>query len=80
MNGTVAITDHGWYEFLPAQNGLDEMNFWTPSAYGRSEATMGRRSSSSSRRAMARPASAQEIKSAGSSRPNQDLSCHLRYG
>jgi hypothetical protein len=32
MNGTVAITDHGWYEFLLAQNGLDEENFWTPSA------------------------------------------------
>jgi len=33
MNGTVAITDHGWYEFLAAQQGLDEVNFWTPSAH-----------------------------------------------
>ena len=33
MNGTVAITDHGWYEFLLAQRGLDEVNFWTPSAH-----------------------------------------------
>jgi putative restriction endonuclease len=33
MDGTVAITDHGWYEFLLAQHGLDEVNFWTPSAH-----------------------------------------------
>jgi hypothetical protein len=33
MSGTVAITDHGWYEFLLAQSGLDEVNFWTPSAH-----------------------------------------------
>lgn len=33
MQGTVAITDHGWYQFLLAQSGLDEINFWTPSAY-----------------------------------------------
>jgi putative restriction endonuclease len=33
MNGTVAITDHGWYEFLLAQGALDEVNFWTPSAH-----------------------------------------------
>jgi putative restriction endonuclease len=33
MNGTVAITDHGWYEFLLAQGILDEVNFWTPSAH-----------------------------------------------
>ena len=33
VDGTVAITDHGWYEFLLAQNGLDEVNFWTPSAH-----------------------------------------------
>jgi hypothetical protein len=30
MNGTVAITDHGWYRFLLAQDNLDEVNFWTP--------------------------------------------------
>ncbi len=33
MDGTVAITDHGWYEFLLGQDGLDEANFWTPSAH-----------------------------------------------
>jgi putative restriction endonuclease len=33
VDGTVAITDHGWYEFLLAQEGLDEVNFWTPSAH-----------------------------------------------
>ena len=33
MNGTVAITDHGWYEFLRAQSDLEEVNFWTPSAH-----------------------------------------------
>jgi HNH endonuclease len=33
MNGTVAITDHGWYDFLLTQKGLDEVNFWTPSAH-----------------------------------------------
>ena len=33
MNGTVGITDHGWYEFLLAQSDLDEVNFWTPSAH-----------------------------------------------
>ena len=29
MDGTVAITDHGWYEFLLAQVNLDEVNFKT---------------------------------------------------
>lgn len=33
MDGTVAITDHGWYEFLAEQRDLDEVNFWTPSAH-----------------------------------------------
>src|SRR5690349_5311848 len=33
MNGTVAITDHGWYRFLLSQDDLDEVNFWTPSAH-----------------------------------------------
>lgn len=32
MEGTIAITDYGWYEFLAAQQGLDEVNFWTPFA------------------------------------------------
>lgn len=33
MEGTVAITDHGWYEFLLQQKKLEEVNFWTPSAH-----------------------------------------------
>src|SRR5579871_5002108 len=33
VNGTVAITDYGWYEFLLGQSPLDEVNFWTPSAH-----------------------------------------------
>jgi len=33
VDGTVAITDHGWYELLLAQDPLDEVNFWTPSAH-----------------------------------------------
>lgn len=33
MEGTVAITDHGWYDFLRTQKGVDEVNFWTPSAH-----------------------------------------------
>ncbi len=32
MDGTIAITDHGWYERLAAQPGLDEVNFWKPTA------------------------------------------------
>ena len=31
MQGTVAITDEGWYEFLSAQPSLHEVNFWSPS-------------------------------------------------
>jgi putative restriction endonuclease len=30
MRGTIAVTDHGWYEFLRGRN-LPEVNFWTPS-------------------------------------------------
>lgn len=30
MNGTVAVTDFGWYEFL-TQHSVTEVNFWTPS-------------------------------------------------
>lgn len=30
MRGTVAVTDHGWYDFL-ARRRPDEVNFWTPS-------------------------------------------------
>ncbi len=32
MQGTVALTDHRWYEFLLAHPELEEVNFWRPSA------------------------------------------------
>ncbi len=32
MQGTIAITDHGWYRFLSAHPEIEEVNFWTPSA------------------------------------------------
>jgi putative restriction endonuclease len=32
MQGTIAITDPGWYGALRAQAGLEEVNFWKPSA------------------------------------------------
>lgn len=32
MQGTVAITDHGWYSFLSGRSAIAEVNFWTPSA------------------------------------------------
>ena len=41
MEGTVAITDYGWYEFLENQPNLDEVNFWTPSAYWGFRAEVG---------------------------------------
>jgi len=31
MNGLIAITDFGWYEYLLGQSPLDEVNFWRPS-------------------------------------------------
>lgn len=30
MQGTIAVTDYGWYEFLQSR-ALPEVNFWTPS-------------------------------------------------
>lgn len=33
MEGTVAIADYGWYDFLRQQKGVEEVNFWTPSAH-----------------------------------------------
>jgi putative restriction endonuclease len=30
MQGTIAVTDTGWYEYL-SQRALEEVNFWTPS-------------------------------------------------
>lgn len=30
MQGTIAVTDYGWYEFL-ARRSVPEVNFWTPS-------------------------------------------------
>lgn len=41
MEGTIAITDHGWYEFLLSQPKLDEVNFWTPSSYWSFHANAG---------------------------------------
>jgi hypothetical protein len=32
MQGTLAITDFGWYDFLRQQPDLAEVNFWTPSS------------------------------------------------
>lgn len=32
MRGTIAITDYGWYDLLRNQQGLEEANFWKPSA------------------------------------------------
>lgn len=32
MQGTVAVTDNAWYEFLTAHPEVTELNFWTPSA------------------------------------------------
>jgi putative restriction endonuclease len=32
VQGTIAITDYGWYERLRDQPGLEEVNFWKPSA------------------------------------------------
>lgn len=31
MNGLIAVTDYDWFEFLRAQEPLDEVNFWRPS-------------------------------------------------
>ncbi len=31
MTGVIAITDWDWFQFLSAQEGLDEVNFWRPS-------------------------------------------------
>jgi len=33
MEGTIAITDYEWYEYLSSLGNLDEINFWTPSSY-----------------------------------------------
>jgi putative restriction endonuclease len=32
MQGTVAVTDSGWYEFLAPRIDITEVNFWRPSA------------------------------------------------
>lgn len=32
MQGTVAVTDLGWYECLAQHPELDEINFWKPSS------------------------------------------------
>lgn len=33
MDGTLAITDKGWYDLLRSQPDLTEVNFWKPSAH-----------------------------------------------
>ncbi len=33
MEGTVAVTDFGWYSHLRSHPELEEVNFWKPSAY-----------------------------------------------
>lgn len=35
MNAYVGVTDRDWYRFLRAQQRLDEVNFWQPSAGNR---------------------------------------------
>ena len=32
MRGTIAVTDYGWFDLLRNQQGLEEVNFWKPSA------------------------------------------------
>ena len=32
LQGTLAVTDYGWYEYLRTQPDLAEVNFWRPSA------------------------------------------------
>ncbi len=33
MQGWVAVTDSGWFDFLARRRHRDEVNFWTPSTY-----------------------------------------------
>jgi len=32
MKGFVGVTDNDWFVFLSQQPGIDEVNFWQPSA------------------------------------------------
>jgi hypothetical protein len=34
MNAYVAVTDRDWFDFLAAQDGVDEVNFWQPNPWG----------------------------------------------
>jgi putative restriction endonuclease len=34
MNAYVAVTDREWFDFLSSQDGVDEVNFWQPKAWG----------------------------------------------
>lgn len=34
MNAYVAVTDRDWFDFLSAQGGVDEVNFWQPRSWG----------------------------------------------
>lgn len=41
MRGYIANTDKDWFDFLAAQSGLEELNFWQPSG-GRSAPSCAR--------------------------------------
>jgi putative restriction endonuclease len=34
VNGYVGVTDRDWFDFLSAQHGVDEVNFWQPNPWG----------------------------------------------
>ncbi len=34
MNAYVAVTDRDWFDFLAAEPGIDEVNFWQPNPWG----------------------------------------------
>jgi putative restriction endonuclease len=34
VNAYVAVTDRDWFDFLAAQHGVDEVNFWQPNPWG----------------------------------------------
>jgi putative restriction endonuclease len=42
MNAFAAITDRDWFDFLAAQEEVDEVNFWQPSAGGGRFRALGR--------------------------------------
>ncbi|MGQ0562143.1 MAG: HNH endonuclease [Gemmatimonadota bacterium] len=34
MNAYLGVTDRDWFDFLSSQEGVDEVNFWQPNAWG----------------------------------------------